>query len=108
MTQHPITDIHDAETEAKALIEEAKKRNDKAIIEAKEKAEKELLAFTEAEKEVGKEKIATAKNEAAGLFKDAIAGGERDIHSLEREAEMRKEQAVRIASKAFLEYVGIK
>lgn len=108
MTQHPITDIHDAETEAKTMIEQTKKQNDKTIIETKEKAEKELLAFVEAEKEAGKEKTTASKKEAAELFKDAIAGGERDIRSLEREAEMRKEQAVRIASKAFLEYVGIK
>ena len=107
MTQHPITDIHDTEKEAKKMIEEAKKRNDKSIIESKEKAQKEFDQFVEAEKVTGKEKITSAKAEASQICKDALSGGEREVQTLEREAGMRQEQAVRTAVKTFQEYVGI-
>ncbi len=106
MTKHPITDIHDTEKEAQKMIEEAKKRNDKMTIEAKEKAQKEFDEFVQTEKTAGNEKIAAAKTEASQICKDALSGGERDVKSLEREATMRKEQAVRQAVKAFQEFVS--
>jgi vacuolar-type H+-ATPase subunit H len=107
MTQHPITDIHDTEKEAKKMIEDARKRNDKSIIESKEKAQKEFDDFVDTEKTAGKEKITAAKGEASQICKEALSGGEREVQTLEREAEMRQEQAVRTAVKSFQEYVGI-
>ncbi len=89
------------------MIEDSKKRNDKMIVEAKEKSQKEFDDFVDTEKTAGKEKIATAKTEASQICKEALSGGEKEIQTLEREAEMRKEQATRQAVKAFHEFVGI-
>ncbi len=107
MSTHPITDIHDTEKEAKKAIEDAKKRNDKMILSAKEKEEKTFGEFVDGEKTTGKEKIKAAKEEASKICKDELSSGEKEINTSLKEASLRKDQAVRTATKAFTEHLGI-
>lgn len=107
MSAHPITDIHDAEKEARKMIEDAKKRNQKKITENREKEEKDFETFLENEKTEGKKRLATAKEEASKICKEKLAGGEKEIQTLIKAAEKRQDQGVRESIKAFEAYVGI-
>lgn len=101
MTSHLLTEIHDAEKEAKKAIEHARKHNQNRLVEKRETEEKELITFADREKEAGKETLKKTKEEAAAHCKKKLEEGKKEIERLLRQAEERQEEAVKLVMQTF-------
>ena len=104
-TTSPITDIHAAEKAAKKKIEQAKLDNAKKVAQTKENEEEKLANLEKELRTAGKEKIVTAKKEAAVAADDKLKKGKTNDESMMKVAQGKLEDAVKTGVEAFEEHI---
>lgn len=103
----PITDIHAAEKAAKIKIEKAKEANIKKIAQTREEEEAKLAKLEEQLRDLGKEKLNTAKQEAAASADEKLKKGKEADESMMKVASGKLSDAVKEGVKTFKDYVGV-
>ncbi len=106
-TTSPITDIHAAEEAAKKKIEQAKSNNVKKLSQTKDKEEAKLNKLEGELRAAGKEKITTAKKEAAVAADEKLKSGKANDESMMKVAHGKMEEAVKEGIEAFKEHIGV-